>query len=108
MHGNFREFVTTDGDQSYTPLLSSLLAGVTSISSLPLINTYASIAFLNFTPVFAFYYFCRIWFPINKKRAALIGATFFVIASGFGWVYVLYLATENPMGSPIDSIEYLI
>ncbi len=108
MNGNFREFVTTDGDQSYTPILSSLLAGVTSISSLPLINTYASIAFLNFTPVFAFYYFCRIWFPINKNKAALLGATFFVLASGFGWVYVLYLATENPMGSPIDSIEYLI
>lgn len=108
MHGNFREIVSTDGDQSYTPLLSSLLAGVTSISSLPLINTYASIAFLNFTPVFAFYYFCRIWFPLNKNRAALLGATFFVLASGFGWAYVLYLTTENPGHSPIDSIAYLI
>ena len=108
MHGNFREFITTDGDQIYTPLLSSLLAGVTSISGLPLINTYVSIAFLNFTGVFAFYYFCRTWFPSNSKRAALIGSAFFVIASGFGWMYVLYLTAANPVDSPIDSISYFV
>jgi hypothetical protein len=108
MHGNFREFITTDGDQSYTPLLSSLLAGATSISGLPLINTYASIAFLNITGVFAFYYFCRTWLPLNNKRAALIGSAFFVIASGFGWMYVLYLTAENPVDSPIDSISYFV
>ena len=108
MHGNFREFITTDGDQTYTPLLSSLLAGVTSISGLPLINTYASIAFLNIMGVFAFYYFCRTWFPSNSKRAALIGSAFFVIASGFGWMYVLYLTAENPVDSPIDSISYFV
>jgi len=108
MYGNFREFITTDGDQAYSPLLSSLLAGVTSISGLPLINTYASIAFLNVTGVFAFYYFCRTWFPLNNKRAALIGSSFFVIASGFGWMYVLYLTAANPVDSPIDSISYFV
>jgi len=108
MHGNFKEFVMNSGDQSYTPLQSSLLAGVTSLSGVPLVNTYASLAFLNMTAVFAFYYFCFTWFPSNKKRAALIASSLFVIASGFGWVYILSLTDTNPIVSEISSISNFV
>jgi hypothetical protein len=108
MYGNFRELVITNGDQTYTPLLSALLAGLTSISGVPLVNTYASIAFLNMAAVFAFYYFCRTWFPSSKKRAALFASSLFVIASGFGWVYILHLAGTNPVDSQINSITYFV
>ena len=108
MHGNFKEFVTTDGDQSYTPLLSALIAGTTSISGLPLINTYSSFAFLHILGVFSFYYFCRTWFPPNYKSAALFGSAFFIIASGLGWMYVLFLTVENPVDSAINSIPYFV
>jgi hypothetical protein len=108
MYGNFKELVISNGDQTYTPLLSSLLAGLTSISGVPLVNSYASIAFLNMTAVFAFYYFCRTWFPSSKKRAALFASSLFVIASGFGWMYILHLAGTNPVESQINSISYFV
>ena len=108
MYGNFKELVITNGDQTYTPLLSSLLAGLTSISGVPLVNAYASIAFLNMTAVIAFYYFCRTWFPSSKKRAALFASSLFVIASGFGWMYILHLAGTNPVDSQINSISYFV
>lgn len=108
MHGNFKEFVLTNGDQTYTPFLSALLAGLTSVSGVPLVNAYASIAFLNMTAVFAFYYFCRTWFPSSKKRAALFASSLFVIASGFGWIYILHLAGTNPVDSQINAISYFV
>ena len=86
LSGQFKEYVLTNGDYAYPPLQSALLAGVTLISGIPLINTYASIAFLNMTAVFAFYYFCSTWFPNNSKRAALLASSLFLISSGFGWV----------------------
>jgi len=108
MYGNFKEFVTTSGDQSYPPFQSSLLAGLTSLSGVPLVNTYASVAFLNMTAVFAFYYFCLAWFPLNKKRAAIFASSLFVIASGFGWVYILYLTDTSPIVSQISSISNFV
>ena len=102
---HFRESVTHLGsDILYTPLQSALLAGFTALSGTPLVNTYASIAFLNMTAVFAFYYFCREWFPLKMKRAALLASTFFVLSGGFGWVYLLYSTGANPVTSEILSI----
>ncbi len=108
VHGNFKEFTVTNGDQTYTPLLSSLLAGLTSLTGVPLVNSYASIAFLNITAAFAFHYFCKTWLPSNKKRAALLASTFFVIASGLGWIYILYLADASTVDSQINSISYFV
>ena len=104
MSGQFKEFVLTNGDEIYPPLQSSLLAGLTTLSGIPLVNTFASIAFLNMTAVFAFYFFCSTWFPRNKKRAALIASSLFLIGSGFGWIYIISLTATNPVASQIASI----
>ena len=56
------------------------------------------------TAVFAFYFFCSAWFPKGNKRAALFAASLFLIASGFGWIYIISLAETNPIGSQIESI----
>ncbi len=53
----FKEFVLSNGDEIYPPLQSALLAGLTTLSGIPLVNTFSSIAFLNISAVFAFYYF---------------------------------------------------
>jgi len=108
MYGNFKDFIMASGDQNYTPLLSSLIAGLTSISGVPLVNSYASLAILNMTAVFGFYFLCRTWLPSNKKRASLFAASLFVIAAGFGWIYVLYLEQSNPVESQTNSISYFV
>ncbi len=108
MHGNFKESITTNGDQNYTPLLSSLLAGLTSISGVPLVNAYVSIALLNMTAVFAFYYFCRTWLPSNLKMASLFASSLFVLAAGFGWMYVFYLTELESIDSQANAISYFV
>ena len=108
IYGDFKESIIANGDQNYTPLLSSLLAGLTSISGVPLVNAYASIALLNMTTVFAFYYFCRTWLPLNLKRASLFASSLLVISSGLGWMYVLYLAETDPLDSPANAISYFV
>jgi len=106
LFSHFKESVTPiGGDIIYTPLQSALLAGFSTLSGTPLVNTYASIAFLNMTAVFAFYYFCREWFPIGMKRAALLASTLLVLCGGFGWIYLLYSTEANPVTSEILSIS---
>jgi hypothetical protein len=105
LSGQFKEYVLTNGDEIYPPFQSALIAGVTTLSGIPLVNTYASIAFLNMTAVFAFYYFCSIWFPDSSKRAALLASSLFLISSGFGWVYIISLTETNPIASQISSIS---
>jgi len=106
MYGNFKDSVISSGDQSYTPLLSALLAGLTSISGVPLVNSYSSVAILNMASVFSFFYFCRTWYFLNNKRAALFASTLFVIASGLGWAYMLYLADVHQINSQADIISH--
>jgi hypothetical protein len=108
LSGQFREYVATNGDEIYPPLQSALLAGLTTLSGIPLVNTYASIAFLNITAVFGFYYFCSIWFPRDRKRAALLASSLFVIGSGFGWIYMISLTETNPISSPISSMANFV
>jgi len=88
----------SSGDRSYPPFQSALLAGVTSLSGVPLVNTYASIAFLNLSPVIAFYYFFSRWIPRNLNRASLLACTLLALGSGFNWIYFL-----GPMGQMITS-----
>jgi len=102
MSGYFKEIVLSNGDNIYSPLQSALLSGLTTLSGTPLVNTYASIAFLNMTAALAFYYFCSRWFPPNKKRAALLASSLFVFGSGFGWIYIL---SSTATGSTIPQIS---
>lgn len=108
LSGQFREYVSTNGDEIYPPLQSALLAGLTTLSGIPLVNTYAAIAFLNITAVFGFYYFCSVWFPRDRKRAALLASSLFVIGSGFGWVYMFSLTETNPISSSISSMANFV
>jgi len=88
----------SSGERAYPPFQSALLAGVTSLSGVPLVNTYASIAFLNLSPVIAFYYFFSRWVPRNLNRANLLASSLFAVGAGFNWIYFL-----GPMGQPILS-----
>src|SRR5688572_20229848 len=94
MSGSFREAVL----EPYPPFQSALLAGFTSLSGLPLANAYASIAFLNIMPVFAFYYFFSRWVPRNLNRASLLACSLFAVGSGFNWIYFI-----GPLAQPIFS-----
>ena len=108
MTGQFKEFVLSNGDEIYPPLQSALLAGLTTLSGIPLVNTFASIAFLNISAVFAFYYFCSIWLPGENKKAALFASALFLIAAGFGWIYIISLAEANPLDSQVASIANFV
>lgn len=104
MSGDFKESILSNWDDQYPPFQSALLAAVTLLSGTPLVNTYASIAFLNILAVLAFYYFIYTWLPLKMKRATLIATSLFVIASGFDWIYILYSTGTSaiiPTVSPI-------
>lgn len=95
MSGNFKESILANWDDVYPPFQSALLAGVTVLSGNPLVNTYVSIAFLNMTALFAFYYFILMWLPLNMKKAALIASSLFLIGAGFDWTYILYSSVTS-------------
>jgi hypothetical protein len=43
--------------------------------------------------------------PIGAKKSALLAATLFSLGSGFGWIYVLQLATSQPLSSDASILE---
>jgi hypothetical protein len=109
MSGSFREAALSNVETFYPPFQSALLAALTSLSGIPLVNSYASIAFLNMTPLFAFYYFFLTWVPTTKRKAALLACSLFMISSGFGWIYLLSISvTSEPIISPLSSLESLV
>lgn len=108
MSGSIREAVLTNGEASiYPPFQSALLASLTVLSGTPLVNTYASIAFLNATLIFAFYYFFTAWVPIKIRKAALLAAVLFTMSSGFGWIYYLNITTNDLITSPQSSLRIM-
>jgi hypothetical protein len=101
--GNFKEVASSGTDAVWNPpFFSSLLSGFFSLTGLPSVNAYVSINFLNIMPILAFYYFFTSWAPQNKRKAALLATTLFVLSSGFGWVYVVNMAVDS---SPINHIH---
>ena len=95
--GNFKDVASSGTDSVWNPpFFASLLSGFFNLSGLPSVNAYVSINFLNIMPVFAFYYFFTSWVPQNKRRAALLATTLFVLSSGFGWIYVVNMAIDSP------------
>jgi hypothetical protein len=109
LSGSFRETVIDGSDDlGYPPFQSGLLAALTTIAGVPIVNSYASIAFLNLVPVFAFYYFFSKWVPPKYYRATLLASSLFAIASGFNWIYLLGLTvTSNPITSQHSFLEIL-
>ena len=74
MSGSMRESVLYYREAYYPPFQSALLAALTTLSGVPLVNWYASIAFLNAIPMFAFYYFFLKWVPISMRKADFLHA----------------------------------
>ena len=107
--GSFREAVVDGADNAvYPPFQSALLAALTTIGGNPIVNSYASIAFLNMAPVFAFYYFFSKWVPSKYRRANILATSLFAVGSGFNWIYLLGLAiTSNPIISQHSFLEIL-
>jgi len=101
MSGSFRQIALSGADSLYIPpFQSAFLASLATLSGIPLVNTYASIAFVSITPVFAFYYFFTRWVPLHLRRAGILASCLFAIGSGFGWAYLLGLTmTTNPITS---------
>ena len=87
------------------PFFPAFLAGFFSMSGLPTVNAYAAIDFLNIVPVFAFYYFFSKWVPVNRRKAALLASVLFMLSSGFGWLYLLYLVGANQATSEQASLD---
>ena len=87
------------------PFMPALLAGFFTLSSMPSVNAYVAINFLNIIPVFAFYYMFSKWVPGNMRKAALLASVLFVLSSGFGWLYVLYLSVANQVTSEQASLD---
>ena len=106
--GSWKELVISGLEAYYPPFQSALVAGLTSLSSVPIVNTYASFAFLNIIPIFCFYYFFSMWVPNRLRKANVLATSLFAIFSGFGWIYLISLAgttgaiTSEP--SAIDTI----
>lgn len=107
MSGTFKEAILSGGESFYPPFQSALLAALTTLSGVPLVNSYASIAFLNMTPIFGFYYFFLTWVPTNLRKAGLLACSLFTISAGFGWIYLLDNVTSNPISSAQSSLETL-
>jgi hypothetical protein len=101
MSGTFRDAALNGADAVYPPFQSALLAALTTISGVPLVNSYVSIAFLNIIAVFAFYYFFSRWVSPHLYRASTLASSLFALSSGFNWIYFLSLTvTIHPIISP--------
>ena len=108
MSGSIREAVMSGAETLYyPPFQSALLAALASLSGIPLVNSYASIAFLNAMAIFAFYYFFVSWVPSSMRKAAPIAVSLFTLSSGFGWVYLLGTLAADPILSPHLSLMTL-
>jgi hypothetical protein len=107
MSGSFRQVALSGADSLFIPpFQSAFLASLATLSGIPLVNTYASIAFVSITPVFAFYYFFTRWVPLHLRRAGVLASCLFAIGSGFGWVYLFGLTmTTNPITSEKSVVE---
>ena len=98
MSGSIRETALSHADTLYAPFQSAVLATLTALSGIPLVNAYASIAFLNIIPAFGYYYFFSTWISSNMRRVKIFATTLFAISSGFGWIYLLGLTvTTQPV-----------
>ena len=94
--GTYKDFFENKADDLYLPLPPALLFSLFYLSSIPSVNAYASIAFLNIIPAFAYYFFFVQWVPPRKKRAALLASALLVLGSGFGWIEALGVSISHP------------
>ena len=73
---------------------------------LPLVNAYASIAFLNITSILCILLLFIYMDTLQYAEGKMIASTLFATGSGFGWIYVLGLTvTTNPVVSEKSVLE---
>jgi hypothetical protein len=107
LSGKYRDLALSEIEQPpYPPFQHAFLATFFGLSSLPAINAYVALNFLNIMPVFAFYYFFTIWLPDHRKTA-LLASTLFMLSSGFGWAYLINLTANNPVASPMSALNVI-
>jgi hypothetical protein len=107
LSGAYKHIATSSIDVSYPPFQHAFLAAFFALSSVPSINSYVSISFLNIMPAVAFYYFFSRWIPCHRKTA-LLATSLFMLSSGFGWMYALNLAVtnnDNLVSTALDTLE---
>jgi hypothetical protein len=105
LSGTFRSAASLHENLDDPPFAPAFLAGFFSLSGTPSVNAYAAIDFLNIIPVLAFYYFFSSWVPRQKSKAALLASVLFMLSSGFGWAYLLFLANTNQVASEQGSLD---
>ena len=107
MSGSIREATLSGAEAFYPPFQSSLLAALAVLSGIPLTNAYASIAFLNAIPMFAFYYFYLTWVPVSMKKSSLIASSLFILSAGFGWFYLLNASINHMITSEQSALNII-
>jgi hypothetical protein len=108
MSGSFREASISHAESFYPPFQSALIGALTTLSGIPLVNSYASIAFLNAIPIFAFYYFFKIWVPRTFQKAGLLACTLFTLSAGFGWIYLFSTDQFQNIISPQSVLDTFV
>jgi hypothetical protein len=107
LSGSMKQAVLSGEDSFYPPFQSAVLAALTTLSGMPLVNSYASIAFLDAMLIFAFYYFFISWIPRSLSKAALLACSLFTLSAGFGWIQVMTLITTHSIVSQQSSLNIL-
>ena len=72
LSGTFKDVAVSGMDEPYPPFQHGFLATFFTLSSVPSVNAYVSLNFLNIMPVFAFYYFFTKWLP-DRRKASFVG-----------------------------------
>ncbi len=109
IYGSYSDFAASGVEYIYPPFLSALLAVFFTLSgNTPSVNAYASIGFLNIVPVLAFYYFFTSWISgPHVRKAAILASALFLLSAGFGWVYALDIALNQPLTSQLSALQTL-
>jgi hypothetical protein len=102
--GAFKDIEST-APRYYPPLFSALISEFLVLSGNASVNAFVSINFLIMPAILSFYFFAKKWMPIGAKKSALLATTLFTLGSGFGWIYVLQLATSQPLSSDATILE---
>src|ERR1044071_1139274 len=104
INGAFKDIYSTAPDY-YPPLFTALISQYLVLSGNASVNAFVSVNFLIMPALVSFYFFAKKWMPIGSKKSALIATVLFMLGSGFGWIYVLQLATSQQLSSDATILE---
>ena len=82
---------------SYPYFFHLIIASVSSLSAIPVLNVFLSFFFILMLPSFAFYFMVNS--IIKNKIVPAMATIIFSTFSGFGWIYTLYYAAGANMSN---------